>query len=162
MIKDVFILKKNAWYIKMIGYMWDLQYRDFSHMCPLFWLCVFSVLVSPLYFPIRLFIKSMIYISGSIGNQVNSYQVGKHNKKSKLEAVKKQEFTKQTLEEIQDWDKFVESNVLAGVVVVDPRVPPAPKLYFVLSVAFPLKYVTLLKPPPGSLISAIESNFDSS
>jgi len=44
MIKDVFVLSKNAWHSKLMKYIWNLNYRDFSHMCPYFWLSVFNVI----------------------------------------------------------------------------------------------------------------------
>jgi len=44
MIKDVFVLSKNAWHSKLMKYIWNLNYRDYSHMCPYFWLSVFNVI----------------------------------------------------------------------------------------------------------------------
>lgn len=46
MFKDVFVLKKTSWHVKMMKYIWNLDYKSFSHMCPYWWLSVFNVLVA--------------------------------------------------------------------------------------------------------------------
>lgn len=45
MFKDVFVLKKTSWHVKMMKYIWNLNYYDFSHMCPYWWLTVFNHIV---------------------------------------------------------------------------------------------------------------------
>lgn len=46
MFKDVFVLKKTSWHVKMMKYIWNLDYKSFSHMCPYWWLSVFNVLIA--------------------------------------------------------------------------------------------------------------------
>lgn len=45
MFKDQFTLNKNAWYSKMMNYIWGLKPRDFSHICPFFWLSILNILI---------------------------------------------------------------------------------------------------------------------
>lgn len=45
MFKDVFVLKKTSWHVKMMKYVWNLDYKDFSHMCPYWWLSVFNAVI---------------------------------------------------------------------------------------------------------------------
>lgn len=37
--KDTFVLKRNAWHVKLMKQIWGYNYYDFSNMCPYFWLC---------------------------------------------------------------------------------------------------------------------------
>jgi hypothetical protein len=53
MFKDVFTLKKSAYHVKMMNYIWDMDHRDFSHMCPYFWLSVFNHFLILIVFPAR-------------------------------------------------------------------------------------------------------------
>lgn len=46
MFKDVFVLKKTSWHVRMMKYIWGLDYKDFSHMCPYWWLSVFNFLIA--------------------------------------------------------------------------------------------------------------------
>lgn len=49
MIKDVFVLSKNSWHMKLMKWVWNLDHRDFSHICPYFWMSVLNlVIVIPL------------------------------------------------------------------------------------------------------------------
>lgn len=45
-------LNKNSWVAKLTFKTWNVSEEDFTHICPFFWLAVFTVLV----FPISLFI----------------------------------------------------------------------------------------------------------
>jgi hypothetical protein len=53
MIKDVFILKKNSWHARLMKFTWNLDFYDFSHMCPYFWLTIFNMII----FPVTFFFK---------------------------------------------------------------------------------------------------------
>lgn len=53
MFKDVFILKKTSFHAKIMKYIWNLNYYDFSHMCPYFWLSVFNTLIIVPFFIIK-------------------------------------------------------------------------------------------------------------
>lgn len=47
MIKDVFTLKKNSWHARLMKFTWNLDFFDFSYMCPYFWLTVFNMIIFP-------------------------------------------------------------------------------------------------------------------
>lgn len=51
-MKDVYNLDKSAWYLRLLKYVYNVEYHDFSHICPLFWLTVFTVLLSPAILPL--------------------------------------------------------------------------------------------------------------
>ena len=59
MIKDVFVLSKKAYHCKMMKYIWNLNYFDFSHMCPYFWLTIFNHFIFPVVFLIKESIKGV-------------------------------------------------------------------------------------------------------
>lgn len=42
-MQDVFKLKKSGWYVKLVKQIWNVDWEDFSHLCPLFWLALVSV-----------------------------------------------------------------------------------------------------------------------
>lgn len=46
MFKDVFVLKKTSWHVRMMKYIWGLDYKDFTHMCPYWWLSVFNFVIA--------------------------------------------------------------------------------------------------------------------
>lgn len=48
MFVDSFTLKKNSWHAKLMWLTWHLETRDFSHICPYFWLSIANVLILPL------------------------------------------------------------------------------------------------------------------
>ncbi len=48
MIKDVFVLRKSSWHMKLMKWIWNLDYRDFSHICPYFWMSVANVIIVPI------------------------------------------------------------------------------------------------------------------
>lgn len=50
MIAEYFTLKKNSWHVKLMKEIWGYTHRDFPNMCPYFWLSIFNVLISPIYF----------------------------------------------------------------------------------------------------------------
>jgi len=62
MIKDVFNLKKNAWHSKLMNFTWGYTHRDFSHICPYFWLSILNVIM----FPITFLIKNVIIGLGKL------------------------------------------------------------------------------------------------
>lgn len=62
MIKDVFVLNKNGWYVKLNKWMWDVDYTDFSHMCPFFWLTVASILFLIPYLLFRGLITGILWL----------------------------------------------------------------------------------------------------
>lgn len=45
MIKDVFVLKKNSWHVKLMRWIWGYEYYEFRNMCPYFWLSVLNVII---------------------------------------------------------------------------------------------------------------------
>lgn len=70
MIKDVFKLKKRGWYTRLVKWMWNIDYRDFSHMCPFFWLAVLSVLILVPYSIVRAIIFLCADFFDGIGENV--------------------------------------------------------------------------------------------
>ncbi len=46
MIKDVFELRKNSWYMKLMNFIWGYTEKDFPNMCPFFWLSVLNVIIA--------------------------------------------------------------------------------------------------------------------
>lgn len=49
---DTYNLKKDAWYLWLLKYTLGLDYNDFSYVCPLFWVTVLAVLISPITLPL--------------------------------------------------------------------------------------------------------------
>ena len=47
MFKDGVNLKKDAWYIKFMHFMWGATYEDFPNLCPLFWAVIGSIIIFP-------------------------------------------------------------------------------------------------------------------
>lgn len=45
MFVESFTLKKNSWHMGMMRYIWDLGPRDFSHICPYFWLSILNLII---------------------------------------------------------------------------------------------------------------------
>jgi len=60
MFKDVFVLNKDAWHCKLLKYTWGLDHKSFSHICPYFWLSVFTVMISPVFVPIKFFFRTIM------------------------------------------------------------------------------------------------------
>lgn len=44
-MKESFTLNKSSWHIKMMEYIWNYTYSDFSYMCPYFWLSILNVFI---------------------------------------------------------------------------------------------------------------------
>lgn len=62
MFKDVFVLKKTAYHARMMKYIWGLDYHDFSHICPYWWLSVFNHFAFPFVFAFKEGTKLLIYL----------------------------------------------------------------------------------------------------
>lgn len=60
MFKDVFVLSKNSWHLKLMKYMWGFTHKDFSHICPYFWLSIFNVIISPIFLPVKFIIWNIL------------------------------------------------------------------------------------------------------
>lgn len=54
---DVYELSKNAWYFRLLKYIFNLDYHDFSHVCPLFWLTLSALIISPVVLPIAFVVR---------------------------------------------------------------------------------------------------------
>lgn len=77
MFKDVFVLKRKAWYIQLMKWTWGFKHSDFSHVCPLFWLTILNIVI----FPIVLFLKALkpigmalIIVFNKIGDKIEESQ----------------------------------------------------------------------------------------
>lgn len=46
MFTDSFTLSRNSWHARLMKYMWGLNYYDFSHICPYFWMSILNVVLS--------------------------------------------------------------------------------------------------------------------
>jgi len=66
MIKDVFKLRKGAWYIKLMKWTWGWDHSDFRNFCPLFWITILNIVI---FIPFSL-IKLLILLIGWIGNSI--------------------------------------------------------------------------------------------
>ena len=53
-------LSKDAWYMKLMKFMWDLDYNNFPNLCPLFWSVVGSIVILPIYLIIAPFARVKI------------------------------------------------------------------------------------------------------
>jgi hypothetical protein len=57
MIKDVFVLRKSSYHVKIMYYIWKLSPEDFSHMCPYWWLSIFNHIVIVPFFCFKFTLK---------------------------------------------------------------------------------------------------------
>lgn len=73
MFKDVFVLKKNSYNVRLMKYIWNWDHRDFSHMCPYFWLSLFNHIAILFVFPIRILIKALKAIGRTIDLANDTY-----------------------------------------------------------------------------------------
>lgn len=73
MFKDVFVLKKNSWHSRLMQFTWGLKPRDFSHMCPYFWLSVFNVIVFPIMFIYHCILKNFVEWVAMLFEQLGDY-----------------------------------------------------------------------------------------
>lgn len=60
MFVESFKLKKGAWHVRLMKYTWNLNYYDFSHICPYFWLSIFNVIIAPVFVPIKFTIITIL------------------------------------------------------------------------------------------------------
>lgn len=68
MIKDTFVLKKGSWHSRLMRYTWNLSHKDFSHICPYFWLSIFNVIICPVFLPLKfLFKKCLPFVGMYVG-----------------------------------------------------------------------------------------------
>lgn len=70
MIKDVFVLNKNAWHSKLMTFIWGFDTSDFSHMCPYFWVSVLNLLVV---IPV-IIVRLVILVAKKIGSHFTKYK----------------------------------------------------------------------------------------
>ncbi len=97
MIKDVFQLKKNSWHAKLMKFTWNLDTRDFSYMCPYFWLTAFNVIFIPVILLLKGFVKIVVFVIDKIEeiNDIRSeqwnqayYHILKHNPDEQLKLLR--------------------------------------------------------------------------
>lgn len=86
MFKDTFKLKKSSWHVKLMKYTLNLNYCDFDHLCPYFWLTIFNIIIFPVFGPIKFLIKIVLgtwfkALFEYITDKLESY---KENKRQKL------------------------------------------------------------------------------
>jgi hypothetical protein len=73
MIKDVFTLSKSAWHARLMMYIWRLSYRDFSHMCPYFWLSAFNVVIFVSFAVVKTLIQGIVAIGYKIDDGLEAF-----------------------------------------------------------------------------------------
>lgn len=61
MFIDSFTLNKNAWYSKLMKYIWKLYPQDFTHICPFFWLTLLNILIFPFVFLFKTILGTILY-----------------------------------------------------------------------------------------------------
>lgn len=66
MFKEGVDLKKNAWYIRLMHFMWGAKWSDFPNLCPLFWAVIGSILI----FPLWCIWRALVWICGGNGKLV--------------------------------------------------------------------------------------------
>jgi len=59
-------LKKDSWHVKMMYYIWKIDYKSFSHMCPYWWLSCFNFLIFIPFLTIKETCRYIIYICKKI------------------------------------------------------------------------------------------------
>jgi hypothetical protein len=80
MFQDTFTVKKSSYHVKLMYYIWKLDYKDFSHMCPYWWLSVFNhIIIIPLFvfkFTLSVLVKAfkfLVDVFGVISEKLNLY-----------------------------------------------------------------------------------------
>jgi hypothetical protein len=66
MIKDIFVLKRTAWYSRQMRWIWGYEPDDFKNMCPFFWLSVLNTIII---IPFSI-LKGTVLLIGAIGNAI--------------------------------------------------------------------------------------------
>lgn len=66
MFKDKFVLHKNSWHLSMMRYIWGFTHRDFSHMCPYFWLSILNLLIIPFVAAWKTFVAILVWLADSV------------------------------------------------------------------------------------------------
>ncbi len=102
MIKEVFKLKKNAWYAKLIKKVWNLGPSDFPNMCPFFWLTVFTVLSLPFIAIVFLVIK-MVHVLVNLFERYAYWVRERKYESSRKSDKKKQIKYDQVVEQLKKW-----------------------------------------------------------
>ena len=69
MFKDGVNLSKNAWYMRLLKFMWNYKPENFTNLCPLFWKVVLSIVV---FVPWLFIIKPIKTIISFINKNSNS------------------------------------------------------------------------------------------
>lgn len=60
-------LSKDAWHFKLVHYMWETELWELRNACPYYWSIVSTILLLPLYLPIRyLLVAPITWISDKI------------------------------------------------------------------------------------------------
>ena len=81
MFKDVFKVKKTSYHARMMKYIWNLDYYNFSHMCPYFWLSIFNHFIIVFVFIFKQvyrlvfvkFVRFMLEMLMSVHEHINDY-----------------------------------------------------------------------------------------
>lgn len=96
MTDSKFVLSKNSWHVKLMKFIWNLDHKAFSYMCPYFWLSVFNVLIIVPFLPIK-GIKVLF-------KKVDAYLTARGDRRDK----EKRGAIKAYIQKLKDDDKEVE------------------------------------------------------
>lgn len=65
MFVESFKLRKNSWHMSLMTYIWGFRARDFSHICPYFWLSILNLIIIIPYFVLRIVFAKFLW--GGLG-----------------------------------------------------------------------------------------------
>lgn len=109
MFKDVFALKKNSWHAKLMKYIWTtISHKDFSHMCPYFWLSILNVIIVVPVFLYRISISPIVKFISSKMKSIAEKQKAKNRKI--LDAIVLELKEKQTEEQVYTHLLYLNNN----------------------------------------------------
>lgn len=117
MFKDVFKLKKKSWYMWLMKYIWGLDYYDFSHVCPVFWITIINIVIFPFTAVVKLVCKLFNYLS--------AIHIRKSNEKSEL----KYKFREELIDKIKRDPIILKDYITKIVQREEGDIKKLPKVY---------------------------------
>jgi hypothetical protein len=84
MFKDVFKLKKDSWYMWLMKYIWGLDYYNFSHVCPVFWITIINIVIFPFVAVVKLVLLPLRKLIKAIDNSLDKKLDQRYALKSKF------------------------------------------------------------------------------
>lgn len=86
MFKDTFKLRKSSWHAKLMKYTFNMDAKDFDHLCPYFWMTIFNIIIFPIFGPIKFIIKTVfgLWVKTFFEYVADSLENYKEKKRQKL------------------------------------------------------------------------------